>query len=166
MYIFKIYNMQDPKSWGRVYGETNNLLKPFRNKIKGLFKIAHRLSNVIFDNLDAMDLLKHDTPKTFFYLDPPYVPDTRKINKRYINEPDEKYHIDLCKKIITLKGKVLISGYDNEIYNDILKGWNKIYNKKKKAATTGGLNGEGDYRQEIVWRNYKVSAIDDNLFSE
>ena len=58
----------------------------------------------------------------------------------------EKDHIELLEAIKNHPGKVLISGYDNDLYNEILNGWNKA---QKQTQAEYGLK-----RIETVWFNY------------
>jgi DNA adenine methylase len=156
---FGVYDMRSKGRWRRGYDDKNNLNKNYRKKIRGLFKISKRIKNIEILNQDALTLLgKYDSNNTFFYLDPPYVFNTRTALNAYKNELKDDVHIKMCNIIASMKSKVLISGYDNEIYNDILKNWNKVYNKKKKAGSTAGRNGVGSYRQEVLWMNYDVTA--------
>ena len=83
-----------------------------------------------------------------YYLDPPYVKDTRyqgQKTKEYHHEMTDDQHIELCEFIKTVKGYVILSGYDNEIYNDMLPEWKKI----SRSALADGAKK----RTEILWLN-------------
>lgn len=108
---------------------------------------AERLKHAQIEKLPALELLKrYDTPDVFIYLDPPYLPGTRK-GYLYNIEMTEKDHIELLKAIKKHPGKVLISGYDNDLYNEILNGWSKA---QKQTQAEHGLK-----RIETVWFNYE-----------
>lgn len=51
----------------------------------------------------------------------------------------DEEHISLLLELKKLKGSVILSGYDNEIYNEILKDWKKVkkdtFSDKAKART-------------------------------
>ncbi len=55
-------------------------------------------------------------------------------------------HLELLDLLKSHPGKVLLSGYDNDLYNTVLHGWNKAY---KNTQAEGGLK-----RSETLWMNY------------
>lgn len=78
--------------------------------------IHERIMRVQIEHKDFRDLIKtYDTKDTFFYLDPPYVPETRRSGK-YKHEMTDKDHEDLVEILLTIKGKAMLSGYANIIY--------------------------------------------------
>lgn len=104
-----------------------------------------RISRVLVENLDIFDLLeKYDHPSTFFYLDPPYVQETRASSQKYLEEFSNEQHQKFIEVCNGLKGKVLISGYDHPLY-DNLKGFTKVQFKSPNA------NSEAT---ETLWKNY------------
>ena len=87
----------------------------------------------------------------FIYLDPPYIKSSRRsMVDIYKYEMTDKDHVDLLKSILTttaIRVRVAISGYDNPLYNKMLKGWNKKYMK---------VCVHGKVATEVVWFNYPV----------
>lgn len=120
---------------------------------------AERLKGVQIENLPALELInRYNTADVFMYLDPPYVPGTRK-GHLYKCEMNHKAHEDLLRAVIMHPGKVMISGYENDMYNDYLSGWNKAY--KETTAESGAR------RTEVLWMNYKKDGqMDFNDFQE
>jgi DNA adenine methylase len=102
----------------------------------------------------------------FYYLDPPYVLDTRRDKKGYKYEMSNEEHKKLVDWLLTkAKVKVMLSGYDNEIYQKLEKnGWKKICWEVACSAagrTRGtGILGKGatfaknQRRVECIWINY------------
>lgn len=123
----------------------------YLSAIDGLEYYNQRLSNVIITNKNAIDLIKrYDKPDTFMYLDPPYVHSTR-TEARYECDMTDEEHIELLDTIINCKSKILISGYDNELYNVLIRnGWNK-YNYNINTIT--GKN-KPKTKTETLWYNY------------
>lgn len=109
---------------------------------------SRRLKNVQIENLPALELIRrYDTPDVFVYIDPPYLHGTRK-NYLYKYEMDDDGHEALLETAVNHPGKILISGYDNEMYNDYLSGWKKAY---KNTRAENGLA-----RTEVLWMNYSM----------
>lgn len=123
----------------------------FNNYPPSLVAIIDRLKGVVIENKDAIEVMnQHDGSDTLHYVDPPYVLDTRSKGQKtscYKFELKNDEHISLLNHLQNLKGFVCLSGYDNEIYNDILKGWVKTY---KKTYADGASE-----RTEVLWTNYK-----------
>lgn len=67
-------------------------------------------------------------------------------NNLYKHEMTYKEHIELLEVLKNHPGKVLLSGYDNELYNNILEGWKKV---QTDTLAEGGLK-----RTETLWMNY------------
>ena len=120
-----------------------------------------RLKEVQIENLDVLDLIKkYDKEDTLFYLDPPYVPETRKQKKSYDYEMTREQHIELINTLINVKGKVILSGYDNDIYNKLLdNGWKKIILGEFSKRGQKTNNGELTKGKEFVWINYDLDEI-------
>ena len=120
-----------------------------------------RLKEVQIENLDILDLIKkYDKEDTLFYLDPPYVPETRKQKKSYDCEMTREQHIELINTLINVKGKVILSGYDNDIYNKLLdNGWKKVILGEFSKRGQKTNNGELTKGKEFVWINYDLEEI-------
>lgn len=80
-------------------------------------------------------------------MDPPYLHGTRK-NYLYTYEMADVQHIEILKTAVKHRGRILISGYENQTYNEILKGWNK---SSKRTLAEGGRE-----RIETLWFNYEL----------
>lgn len=109
---------------------------------------TERLKDVQIENLPAIELIeRYNTEDVFIYADPPYLHGTRK-NYLYKYEMDDADHIKLLETLIRHPGKVLLSGYDNDLYNSRLQGWKKV---SKSTIAEGGAK-----RVETLWMNYDV----------
>jgi DNA adenine methylase len=107
---------------------------------------TERLKHVQIENLDALELIcRYDTEDVFIYADPPYHHSTRK-NYLYRHEMTDQQHLELLDLLKSHPGRVLLSGYDNNIYDTILRDWNKAY---KNTQAEGGIK-----RTETLWMNY------------
>lgn len=117
---------------------------------ENLAAVCQRLQGVIIENKDALAVMRaHDAEKTLHYIDPPYVPETRVQGNRYYNhEMTIEGHEQLLAVARTMKGMVMISGYDTDVYNDMLIGWVK----KEKASRISAGRGT-KVRTECLWLN-------------
>lgn len=111
-----------------------------------IIQAADRLKGVQIECLPALELIKrYNTPDVFIYADPPYLRGTRK-NYLYKHEMEDADHVQLLEVLLDHPGKVILSGYDNELYNSMLSGWRK---ESIKTQAENGLK-----RTETIWMNY------------
>ena len=93
--------------------------------------------------MDAVQLIKkYNDPRCLVYADPPYTPETRRKNI-YAEEMTLEQHIQLLEALKAHSGSVVLSGYDNELYNDMLQGWRRV---QKMAFAE-----RGQERTEVLW---------------
>lgn len=105
-----------------------------------------RLRRVIIEHGDAVSTMRmHDHRDTLHYVDPPYVPSTRTSRHGYVHEVDDAGQLALLECLRSLKGMVVLSGYDSPMYREGLPGWTVIRRTVKDAA-------RGD-REECIWLN-------------
>ena len=115
-------------------------------------KITERLSTIEIANQDQISLIKeHDSPNTLFYCDPPYVHSTRTAKKAYDFEMTDDQHRELAEVLNAAQGKVLISGYDCKLYQELYKGWRCVCKSVKNNAGQGKTKSN---RIEVLWLNY------------
>jgi len=134
----------------RQYGTAQSLWTTYPEHLS---QIGQRLSGVLIENRPAIQVLKdHDASTTLHYVDPPYVHDTRyegaKTGRVYRYEMDDKGHLDLLNTLLELEGMVILSGYPSELYDDTLKGWQRIETKARISSGRGT-----DTRIECLWMN-------------
>ena len=111
-----------------------------------VIEAAQRLKEVQIECLPAIELIKrYDTSDVFIYADPPYLKGCRK-GYLYKYEMSDQEHVELLETLLCHPGQVLISGYDNDLYNSILEGWHK---EQKSTLAEGG-----NKRIETLWMNY------------
>lgn len=119
-----------------------------------LAALGMRLTGVLLENRPAIDIiLAHDTPNTLFYVDPPYVHDTRgRIDKGtdrgYRHEMTDDDHLALLDALQTVQGMVVLSGYPHPLYNEALEGWER----REKFSRIASFRGTA-IRTECVWLN-------------
>lgn len=129
---------------------------------EALRDIIERMIGVVIENCNAIDLIeKMDHEETLFYLDPPYVPSTRS-KEEYTYDMTYQDHEKLLDLIIGLKGKVVISGYDNELYDSVLipNGYEKRSRNARGQMGTGGTR----ITKEILWISPSALELNHGLF--
>lgn len=113
---------------------------------------AERLRMVQIENRPALEVIKRfDYPDVFQYIDPPYLLKTRN-GKQYRHEMSDAGHEELLRTVLASKAKIMISGYESDMYDGYLQGWHKKY--FKSCAEHGAT------RTEVVWMNYKTGQMD------
>lgn len=115
-------------------------------------EVVERLRSVRVENLDARHLLKSfvKRPATLVYMDPPYF--CKRANGYNIDAKSESFHSDLLKLSKQAKCMILLSGYDSNLYNEMLRrkdGWKKV----RINTFTRGVSGKDFSRTEFVWMN-------------
>jgi DNA adenine methylase len=92
-----------------------------------LASIFRRLRGVLSEHGDALDVIRQqDAPDTLYFVDPPYVASTRNKAVHYRHELTDAQHVALLTLLQGVQGKVMISGYANDIYDDLLAGWTRL----------------------------------------
>lgn len=111
--------------------------------------VVSRLKMAQIEHAPAVELIRRcNAPEVLIYADPPYLLATRKGKKQYAHEMTEADHIELLEVLKEHRGAVMLSGYDNELYNGLLGSWNKL--QIHTRATGNAL------RMETLWTNYDV----------
>lgn len=102
---------------------------------------------VQIEKMDAFRLIeRYDTPDALIYIDPPYVRSSRKSGALYVHEMTDQDQIRLLDLIISSRAKIIISGYDNPIYNEWLSSWNTDTTMCQTTSTAMAC--------EKIWMNY------------
>jgi DNA adenine methylase len=123
----------------------------FLSCIDRLPQIHSRLSTVIIENRDALELInKYNTPNTFIYLDPPYAWETR-TSVRYVHDFTPEQQKKLIDILLTAKFKFLLSGYANQEYKRLED--NGIKRIDFQVNTVSG-NGLPKVKTESLYKNY------------
>jgi DNA adenine methylase len=108
----------------RLRGGRNDGVNAWWGAVEGLWEVHERLRDVKILCRDALDVIRsEDTPATLFYLDPPYYAATRTAPKVYAHEMSNTQHRELLDALRHVKGKVILSGYANALYDGMLADW-------------------------------------------
>lgn len=135
------------KSWRNVQTYGGPRVATAWNYLPGtILDCCERLKNAQIECVDAIKLLeRYNSPDTLIYCDPPYLQTLRKKNL-YAHELSEDRHIEMLEILKQSKSKIILSGYDNELYNNKLSDW-----RTDTKSTTVQM---GLHRTEKIWMNF------------
>lgn len=122
-------------------------VRKFHAGIERLPEIHRRVRKVQIENRAFNDLIpRYDREGTLFYLDPPYVPDTR-VDGKYEFEMSIDDHKELVSLLLSSKGMFVLSGYQHDVYTPLEdSGWTRI--EIEVIASTSKSRGK---RIECLW---------------
>lgn len=127
--------------------------RDFAGMPEALQAVVERLRGVVIENRPAMDVMRDlDRPDTLHYVDPPYLHETRhergwkgERSRGYGHEMTDDEHRELLHFLRGLVGKVVLSGYPSDLYDNALVGWVRM----ERAA----LADKARQRREVLWIN-------------
>jgi DNA adenine methylase len=143
----------------RTRRQMNGNVSEWLGAVEGLADVHARLRRVLIENMDGVELIKReDTPNTLFYVDAPYVHDTRASPDAYAFEMTDAQHVQLIDTLAGIEGKAIVSMYRHSIY-DVLHerhGWHL----KEIDIANNAAGGENKRRMtECLWTNYVPSSV-------
>jgi DNA adenine methylase len=150
---------RENKSWHmaktKVNAQVGETVSKWNNALPKLLEVARVIrANFQIIEMDAIKAIKRlDDINTFFYLDPPYLLETRGSKNDYRYEFSEDQYRSLAKVLYEIKVKAMISGYDHPLMFELFesKGWTKIEFPSKKN------NIRSKQVFECIWINYSLS---------
>ncbi len=129
--------------------------KDWKNYAEVFDLLIERLRGVVIENKDAREvMLQHDGPETLHYVDPPYVHSTRSsMNSActkhfYRHEMTDDDHAGLAEFLSGLRGRVILSGYECDLYDRLYDGWQVL----KKSTHADGARA----RTECLWMSRNI----------
>jgi DNA adenine methylase len=116
---------------------------------------SRRIQGVTIASKPALELIHTylDDPSAVLYLDPCYLPCTRKSREVYEYEMTARDHMHLLDAIRISKAAIFLSGYRSDLYAEYLPksmGWNRI---EWVVSNSSGQNKIKEPRIECVWSN-------------
>ena len=144
--------------WGSSRTTPGNHFKIAAHRVRS---VGQRLRTVKIENRHFRDLLPvYDAPDTLWYMDPPYLPETRVSPDVYGVEMTAEEHEELLQLAVKLSGFVVISGYGSDLYDRTLVGWHR--REKVVSCSTSPADRQGKSRKpkrtEVIWFNPAVKA--------
>lgn len=139
-------------SFGR---QTSKSVTAWARIPKRLLPLHKRFKSVQIEQADFETVLEHyDSTNTFFYLDPPYVLDTRK-GGGYVHEMNIGDHERLVDALLKIKGNAILSGYTHDVYRPLENaGWRTMnFDVVASCTLSKGIGNaiKNHKRTEVIW---------------
>lgn len=115
-----------------------------------ILEATERLKNAQIENRPAIQLIQEfDDAETLIYVDPPYLPELLS-NSYYKHEMTRDEHFELLQVLNISKAKIILSGYESQLYDENLANWSKF------VVPTATFTGKK--KNEILWLNYEPTG--------
>lgn len=132
----------------------NENVSSWLSAVDGLPEAHERLRRVEVRNMDAVKFIEqYDHEKSLFYLDPPYMHETRVTKQDYECEMTAQDHCRLLDCLAKIKGMFCLSGYPNKMYASAaeLHGWRSVQREIDNKASGAKSKPK---KIEVLWMNY------------
>jgi DNA adenine methylase len=130
----------------------------WRDRVDRMDEVAERLRNVVVEHMESSDAIdRYDDASTVFYCDPPYPHGTRTQTTlaKYRHEMTDQQHERLLDTLNHVRGKVLLSGYECDLYTRNLNGWRVCWRHRVTCTSATTVNRRNaHFRVEVLWANW------------
>ncbi|GJQ48607.1 DNA adenine methylase [uncultured Candidatus Kuenenia sp.] len=129
-----------------------NPAQSYQTAISGLEHVASRLRGVTIECLPYNEAIRrYDSETTLFYCDPPYLNAEGYYSQNY----SKNDHFKLSELLHGAKGKVMISHYQNSLYDGLYKGWQRYTYESFKGSHKAYPGAEKPVTVECLYANFK-----------
>lgn len=105
---------------GWKHSKTTNVATRYHNSCETLNSFEERIRNVLIECRDFREVIQtYDAEDTLHYVDPPY----RGYEFYYHGGFSEQDHHDLAELLHNVKGKVILSYYEDEVIGKLYSDW-------------------------------------------
>jgi DNA adenine methylase len=137
-----------------------DVARTLKGAVANLHQVAERLRGVAIDALDWREVLKrYDSPRTLYYVDPPYLPQTRgrtaPSDGYGANDLSEAEHVELLEALCGVEAAVVLSGYPSDLYDARLQGWARAEYRNPKKLRRGSSTVSS---VEVLWSNRPLAG--------
>lgn len=147
-------NRSKNETWDARIGDVTSRVASWNSYLEAFPLLVSRLRKVSIENRDWREIYSlYDASDTLFFMDPPYPHSTRKpdkLNTYAAYEMSDADHEELCQRCLEAKGYVILSSYPNDIYDGLLKGWEKVTSANRAQSHA--------LRTEALYLSPRVSA--------
>ena len=165
--------------WTALLMSKNAQMKTFKGIMDGLEQERYQmimlkkselfdcLSGVMVLNQDAVEIINHlkaeNRADIFCYADPPYYGENCTAKIHYKHDFTHNDHVRLLTAARDIPFHMMISNYDNELYNQLLTedfGWRRYeFKEVYKSMKYGGAGIPKTKVMEIIWTNYDIKNV-------
>jgi DNA adenine methylase len=143
-----------PLSRNRTRRGMNEQASAWLSAVNGLPEVSARMKRVAIYGDPALDVIRReDGARTLYYLDPPYLDETRADPDVYQFEMTRADHEELLEVLLKTRGRFILSGYRSGLYDGAARSgnWQRVdFDMPNHAA-----GGESKRRMtECCWMNY------------
>lgn len=162
---FFIVNRQSRQALGkdfatptiRIRRGLNEQVSAWLSAVEGLPEACERLRRVEIWNCDLIKFIdKLDSYDSLHYIDVPYVHETRTATSAYQFEMSNGQHLKMLQYLNAgMRGKVMISGYPNGLYDTELtreRGWRTVDLEIDNKSSSSAIK---EMKIERLWMNYE-----------
>lgn len=139
-----------------------NPAQSFRTAIDTFADVARRLRSVAIEDLPYAECIqRYDSEYTLFYCDPPYLNAEHYYGKDSFSQDD---HYMLSELLHGIRGKVMVSHYQNSAYDELYKGWYRHEYQSFKGASKAEPGAEKPKTIECLYTNFEPEVKTRGLF--
>lgn len=143
-----------PLTRNRTRTGMNEQASAWLSAVEGLPAVHARLKRVVILCRDALSVIgQQDGSRTLFYLDPPYLCETRTAKDVYQHEMTPEQHEELLGLLGTISGRFILSGYRSKMYDEAAakNGWRLV---EREVDNKSGRGETKQRRVECLWMNF------------
>jgi DNA adenine methylase len=149
--------------WSSSIACQNGEAKTVQARIARFTACADRLAGVTIENRDALDIIDSygGGPDVLFYVDPPYLGETRQQGGYEHEYRTEAEHRDLATALHATGSMVVLSGYESGLYAELYSDWSRAETSILRRSSNRA-SGTLPHATEVIWSNRPLA--DGRLF--
>jgi DNA adenine methylase len=138
--------------WRHSTSSSQNPAMGYQSACLLIKSFADRMKGVMIEHDDFRKIIeKYDSQDTLFYVDPPYIG----REKFYAGGFTEKDHRDLAALLKEIKGKAIVSYYDDPLLLELYPNWRRDTFESFKQV----VNGDNCYTEELLLMNFENNQM-------
>jgi DNA adenine methylase len=143
---------------GNIDGKGGHNPARLLSQTKHLYQIAQRLRGVTITNLDATKIIKtYDSLNTLFYVDLPYLGESRNTKKLYNHELlSNDSHAIILESLTKISGMAIVSHYPHPLYDSILNNFMVVKKETLSNSMVKGADRKSKLRTECLYLSPSV----------